>query len=120
MISESHQQELLVRKFLRKTLLELGVIAAAHFLPAQILIDLKGISRIYPFRQQIGTIVVSPREMVGRKVDKDECRPPVVLLCDYTDGMIVEEAVGIGGSRAQLLGVEEMLDAGGGLEPASP
>src|ERR1700730_12857295 len=118
MVSKSHQRELLVRKFAHEMLLELCVVTPAHFLSPQILIDLEWVSRIQPVGQEIGTVVVSPGEMIHCKVGKDENRSPLLFLRDYTYRMIIKEAVGVGGACAQLPGVEEMLDAGGGLEGA--
>ena len=57
--------------------------------------------------------------MVGRHVDKNEERRPAALAPDHPQGLIEIEAVGLHvARRAHLLQIGEMLDAGGGLEPA--
>ena len=53
-ISKSHQQKMLGRKFLRETLLELRIVTQAHFLAAQIFIDLGRVSRVHPSAKRSG------------------------------------------------------------------
>src|SRR5262249_61631401 len=55
-------------------------------------------------------------KMVHREIDEDEYRTMIVILRDHARGIIVIKAVGIRGPGMHLLGVEEMLDAGGCVE----
>src|SRR4029077_20749368 len=99
-------------------LLELAVIVRAQLLPAQILIDFGWVSGICPARQKIRTIAVIPGEVIDGEIDEHKNRAVVALLCDDAGSVVVVEAIGICRSAAQLLGVEEMLDPGSGLEAA--
>src|SRR4029450_2595184 len=87
-----------------------------HLLTAKIFVDLKRISRIDPVGQEIGTVMVVPGKVVGGEVDEDKNR--TVGLRDHLRGLVVKENVGIGRADVQLLGIEEMLDAGGCLKAA--
>src|SRR5262249_21249834 len=115
-VAEAHEQELLVGKFAAKTRFELSVVARAHLLTANIVVDLERISRIDPVGQEIGTVMVVPGKVVGGEVDEDKSR--TVGSSDHLRGLVVKENVGIGRPDAQLLGIEEMLDAGGCLKTA--
>src|SRR6516162_734019 len=117
-VAEAHEQELLVGKFAPKPLLELSVVARAHLLAAKIFVDLERISRIDPFGQEIGTVVVIPGKVVGGEVDEDKDRTAIAVLSNHPSGLVVKEAVGVGRAGVQLLGIEEMFDAGGCLKAA--
>src|SRR5262249_17141040 len=58
--------------------------------------------------------MVVPGKVVGGEVDEDKNR--TVGLRDHLRGLVVKENVGIGRPDVQLLGIEEMLDAGGCLK----
>src|SRR5262245_22983570 len=120
MIAEPHDQERLAGKFARETRFELHVVVGAYLLAAQIFIDLERISRIDPAGQEVGTIAEIPWKMVHREIDEDEYRAMIVIVCDHSRGIIVIKAVGIRGPGVHLFGVEEMLDAGGCVEPTRP
>src|SRR4029450_1377094 len=87
-----------------------------HLLTAKIFVDLERISRIDPVGQEIGTVMVVPGKVVGGEVDEDKNR--TVGSRDHLRGLGVKENVGISRPDVQLLGIEEMLDAGGCLKTA--
>src|SRR5262249_23667796 len=97
---------------------EFAVITDAELLSAQIFVDLEWILGISPFRKKIGTIVVVPGEVVHRKIDKHENRSRLLLLCENVPCTIIEDAVHSRVFGCQLLHVEKMLDARGGMEAA--
>src|SRR5713226_6472940 len=117
-VAEPHDEELILRKLAAETLLELREVVHAHLLAAQVFVDLVRVARIDPVGEQVGPVVVGPGKVVGGKIDEDENRTVAALLGDHAGGVVVIKNVGVGRAGAQLLGVEEMLDPGGGLETA--
>src|SRR5262249_34752319 len=116
MIPEPHDQERLAGKFALKTRFELPVVVGAHLLAAQIFVDLERISRIDPARQEVGAVAEIPWKMVHCGIDENEYLAMTVILRDHARRIVVKKTVGIRGPGVHLLGVEEMLDAGGCVE----
>src|SRR5262245_63617105 len=57
-VAEAHDEDLLADKLAGKALLELRVVVHAHFLAAQVLVDLQRVARIDPAGQEIGAVAV--------------------------------------------------------------
>src|SRR5262245_27662416 len=57
-VAEAHDEDLLAGELAGKTLLELRVVMHAHFLAAQVFVDLRGVARIDPAGQEIGAVAV--------------------------------------------------------------
>ena len=118
MVAIAHDQERLPRKFLFQPRNERGVIAGADRLPTQIFVDHGRVAGRAPGRHQVGAKFRLPGKMIGGEIDEHEQRRRRRLLRHQSDGLVVEEAVGLDVLGAEIVRVVEMLDAGGGLETA--
>src|SRR6185369_12359506 len=117
MVTKAHHQERLVGEFFAQALEEALIVLRAHRLPAQILIDIRAIAEVAPAGLQIGPIASVPGEMIGSRIDKEEHRRAGALPGDGAQRKV--EIMGVGLLKAaQILGIEEALDAGAGVEAA--
>src|ERR1700730_11565897 len=99
-----------------QTRLGFAVVVRAQLLAAQIFIDFERVSGVDPARQEIRTIAVIPGKVVDGEIDEHKNWAFVALLRDDAGSVVVVEAIRICRPAAQLFGVKEMLDTGGGLE----
>ncbi|MBA7639787.1 hypothetical protein ES703_47447 [subsurface metagenome] len=56
--------------------------------------------------------------MIGREIDEGEQRRLGRLLGDQLDRLVVEETIGLDALGAEILGIQEVLDSGRGVEAA--
>src|SRR5215218_2712677 len=85
-------------------------------LTAQIFVDVRPVAGIAPFAREIGAEAEIPREMVLRRIDQQEQRILAALLRDRVRRLVEIERVRVEEFRPERSGVEEILDAGRGLE----
>src|SRR5262245_11239260 len=88
-VAEAHDEDRLAGKLAGKALLELRIVVHAHFLAAQIFVDLRRVARIDPGRKQIGRVAEIPGEVVGREKEEDEDRAVGALARDHVRGVVV-------------------------------
>ena len=111
-IAEAHDQELLFREFARQPLHKVSVILRAHFLPAQIFVDLDVVAGIAPAGRQVRAIARVPGKMIGDGVNEQEERLSAALALHQAQGLVVKKMVGLDIARAHFLGIDHAPDAG--------
>ena len=96
---------------------EVGIIARAHALAANVFVGFRSVAEAFPLRRQVGTEGRSPWKVVGGDIDEDEERRCVSLAPDHVSRLAEIERIGLHvARRAHLLEIDEGLDPRAGLE----
>ena len=118
MVAEAHDQNRIVGEIALQAAAELGVVAHADRLPAQVFVDVKPVAGQSPVRSEVRSPAKIPREVIGSGVDEHEQRPAPALEGQRTRGDVKIECIGIALARAEVFGIAKILDASGSLEAA--
>src|SRR6516162_6338615 len=119
MVSKPYKQEGVLRKVVRETCEEVGIVVRAHALASNIFVDLRGIAESFPVRRQIRTENRCPGKVVGCRIDEDEQRGAAALAPEHIPGLVEIEPIGLHvAGHPHVAEISELLDPGGGLESA--
>ena len=120
-IPVAHDQKRLGRKVALKPRKELRIVALAHGLPPQVLIELRHcVAGCAPAsRREFRAEPIIPGKMIRREIDVEEQRSASVLAADLAQCDIEIEPVRLERSAAYVLAVDEILDTDAFVEGAS-